>query len=162
MPTSAANRATSVAAQLLQETEATERLVAMLKQEQEHLINADIERLTALAEEKSKAVSQLSELATLRHRRLAEAGLPANEEGMQHWITRLAPNAPALAAWSRLLELMSSAKELNRTNGVLINSHLARNQTALNVLQRSAQGGEFYGPNGQASVKPAGRGLVVG
>jgi flagellar biosynthesis protein FlgN len=162
MPISAASRASNAAEQLQQEIDTTEALVAMLKQEQEHLINADIEHLTALAEEKSKVVSQLSELAMARHRRLAEAGLPANEEGMQRWMKRLAPNAPALAAWSRLLELMSSAKELNRTNGILINSHLARNQTALNVLQRSAQGGEFYGPNGQASVKPAGRGLVVG
>lgn len=158
MPRSAA----SLATQLTQEIDATERLIAMLKQEQEHLINADIERLTALAEEKSKAVSQLSELATMRHRSLAEAGLPANEEGMQHWMKRLASSAPAVGSWSRLLELMSSAKELNRSNGVLINSHLARNQSALNVLQRGAQGGEFYGPNGQASVKPAGRGLVVG
>jgi flagella synthesis protein FlgN len=154
--------ASTLVAQLAQEIDATERLVAMLKQEQEHLIHADIERLTALTEEKSKAVSQLAELASLRHRRLAEAGLPANEEGMQHWMKRLAPSAPALGAWSRLLELMGSAKELNRTNGVLINSHLARNQTALNVLQQNAQGGTFYGPNGQASAKPTGRGLVVG
>lgn len=149
------------AARLAQEIEAADRLVALLKQEQEHLIKADIEGLTALTEKKTEAVGKMSELAMMRHRSLADAGLPANEEGMQQWMKRKAA-APASSDWSRLLELMRSAQELNRTNGILINTHLSRNQSALGVLQQNAQSGSFYGPNGQATAKPAGRGLVVG
>jgi flagella synthesis protein FlgN len=149
-------------AHLAQEIEAADRLVALLKQEQEHLIKADIESLTVLTEEKTRLVSAMSELAMARHRSLAASGLSATEEGMQQWMKGLAPAAPASRAWSRLLELMRSAKELNRTNGILINTHLSRNQSALGVFQQQAKGGELYGPNGQATAKPTGRGLVVG
>lgn len=162
MSLSADNRASNPATHLAQEIEAADRLVALLKQEQEHLIKADIDGLTALTDEKTRAVSAMSELAMARHRSLASAGLNATEEGMQQWIKGVASTAPASRAWSRLLELMRSAKELNRTNGILINTHLSRNQAALGVLQQNTKGGEFYGPNGQATVKPTGRGLVVG
>jgi flagellar biosynthesis protein FlgN len=160
---STVNRAASPAAHLAQEIEAADRLVALLKQEQEHLIKADIESLIALTEEKSKTVSHISELSMMRHRELASAGLPATDEGMQQWLKSVDQAAPAGRSWSRLLDLMRTAKELNRTNGILINTHMSRNQAALDVLQQnSSQGGAFYGPNGQATAKPAGRGLVVG
>jgi flagella synthesis protein FlgN len=160
---STANRAGNPAAHLAQEIEAADRLVALLKQEQEHLIKADIESLVVLTEEKSRTVSRLSELSMMRHRDLAAAGLPATDEGMQQWLKGVDQAAAPGRAWSRLLELMRFAKEFNRTNGILINTHLSRNQAALDVLQQnSSQGGAFYGPNGQATVKPAGRGLVVG
>ncbi len=162
MSMSAADRTQHPAAHLVEEIEAADRLVALLKQEQEYLIKADIEGLTALTEEKAKAVSAMSELATARHRSLASAGLPATEEGMQQWMKSVAPTAPAGRSWSRLLDRMRSAKELNRTNGILITTHLSRNQSALNVLQQNVRGDAFYGPNGQATVKPSGRGLVVG
>lgn len=154
--------AANPAAHLAQEIEAADRLVALLKQEQAHLIKADIEALTALTEEKAKAVASMSELAMARHRSLASSGLPATEEGMQQWMKSPAPTAAANRAWSQLLELMRTAKELNRTNGILINTHLSRNQAALGVLQQNTQGGAFYGPDGQASAKSTGRGLVVG
>ena len=150
------------AAQLAQEIAAADHLVGLLKKEQEHLIKADIEGLTVLTEEKTKAVSAMSELAMARHRSLAANGLNATEEGMQQWIKGMAPAAPASRAWSQLLELMRGAKELNRTNGILINTHLSRNQAALGVFQQNTQGNALYGPDGQASAKSTGRGLVVG
>jgi flagellar biosynthesis protein FlgN len=154
--------AANPAAHLAQEIEVADRLVALLKQEQEHLIKADIEGLTAVTEEKTKAVSAMSELAMARHRSLASSGLPATEEGMQQWMKNVASTAPASRAWSQLLERMRAAKELNRTNGILITTHLSRNQAALSVFQQSPQGSALYGPDGQASAKTTGRGLVVG
>lgn len=162
MSSFADNRVANPAAHLAQEIEAADRLVALLQQEQEHLIKADIDGLTAVTEEKTRAVSAMSELAMARHRSLAASGLAATEEGMQQWIKSLAPAAPASQAWSQLLQRMRSAKELNRTNGILINTHLSRNQAALGVFQQSTQGNALYGPDGQASAKSSGRGLVVG
>ena len=54
------------------------------------------------------------------------------------------------------------AKEINRVNGLLISSHIARNQSALNVLRVQTGSGNFYGPDGQATARGVGRGLVVG
>jgi flagella synthesis protein FlgN len=136
-------------------------LLELLKKEQAQLIAADIDSLTALTEEKTRLIAQLSELATQRQNALTAAGFDAQESGMQAWLT--AQNLPAAnQAWKELLKLAQDAKEINRINGLLIGKHLARNQNALNVLKGAPQGQGLYGPNGQASAGASGRGLAIG
>lgn len=148
---------------LNEEHKAAHSLLELLKQEQQHLINADIDGLTKLTEEKAKVITQMSELAKSRHRALAMAGFPAEEAGMQEWLNSGAAMATASESWTELLALAQSAKELNRVNGLLIGKHMARNQQALNVLQINVQGANFYGQNGRSMVSAtATRGLVVG
>jgi flagellar biosynthesis protein FlgN len=150
------------ASQLDQEFQAAQRLVEILKQEQLHLIGADIDGLTALTDEKSKALAQLAELAQSRHQSLTAAGFSGSESGMQKWIEAPGHGAAAGKTWNELLAAMRAAKDMNRTNGVLINTHLGRTQAALNVLHANPQGAGLYGPDGQSSVRPVGRGLVLG
>ena len=76
----------SPATSLSEEHQAARRLVDLLKLEQARLIKAEIEGLNALTEEKATTVSCLTELAQLRHRRLAEAGFAGQEAGMQAWL----------------------------------------------------------------------------
>jgi flagella synthesis protein FlgN len=157
----------SPAGTLAEELDAARRLQQLLKQEQKQLIEADIDGLTALTGHKAALVARMTDLATSRHRALAAAGFPAEEAGMQTWLRNEPPaadgsTAEARKSWIELLALAQSAKHLNRTNGILINTHLARNQTALNVLRGNTQGGNFYGPDGQQSMKVSARGLVVG
>lgn len=144
------------------ELKATHDLLRLLKQEQQQLIEADVEGLTALTEEKTSIVAHLSALANARHAALAHAGFPPQEEGMQAWLGSPAATAGATRAWSELLALAQAGKELNRTNGLLIGKHLARNQNALNVLRGNAQGGNFYGPDGQTTMGGTSRSLIVG
>ncbi len=156
----------SPADSLLQEQQAARTLIDLLQQEQALLISADIEGLTMVTERKGPVIALMSELATKRHRLLAAAGHPASEAGMQAWIDaraagKLAQSA-AVSAWTGLLAMARQAQEINRINGVLISSHMARNQGALNVLRVQTSGGNFYGPDGQASARGMGRGLVVG
>ena len=156
----------SPADSLLQEQQAARILIDLLQQEQALLINADIDGLTMVTERKGPVIAQMSELATKRHRTLAAAGHAASEAGMQAWIDaraagKLAQSA-AVSAWTALLAMARQAQEINRINGVLINSHMARNQGALNVLRIQTGSGNFYGPDGQASTRGVGRGLVVG
>jgi flagella synthesis protein FlgN len=155
---------------LSQEQQAAKVLVDCLQQEQALLIAADIEGLSLLTEKKASVVFQMSELATTRHRALAAIGHPASETGMQSWLAERDAKFPAakkqnkdiLNAWSNLLATARQAKEINRVNGILINTHVARNQTALNVLQVQTTDTNLYGPNGQATSAGKGRGLVVG
>ena len=156
----------SPADSLLQEQQAARTLIDLLQQEQVLLISADIEGLTMVTERKGAVIAQMTELATRRHRLLAVAGHAASETGMQAWIDaraagRLTQSA-AVSAWTALLAMARQAQEINRINGVLISSHMARNQGALNVLRSQTSGGNFYGPDGQASARGMGRGLVVG
>jgi flagella synthesis protein FlgN len=146
---------------LHEENRTARMLLDLLKQEQARLVAADIDALTALTEEKTRLVARMSELAKERHTALADAGFAATEQGMQAWLDSLQP-ATARQSWKDLLELAKAAKEINRSNGLLIGKHLARNQGALNVLKGGAQGQALYGPNGQSAVTPAARGLAIG
>lgn len=153
---------TSPADSLTEEQQAASRLLQVLKQEQALLIEANIDQLAALTEQKSKLVARMTELAGARHRALGSAGFDARESGMQAWLANTPASAAIAKSWNELLELARAAKELNRTNGVLINRQMTRNQETLSVLQGNRQGGNFYGPNGQSTTKTTTRGLVVG
>jgi len=149
------------AATLKEEYQLTQQLIDLLKQEQAHLIKADIEGLIAITEEKSRAASQMSELTNRRYRTLATVGFDPKEGGMRAWLEKAAPAGEAANCWQQLLKLAQSAKSLNNTNGLLISKHMSRNQKALNVLQGN-QGNNFYGPNGQSTSTIRRRGLVIG
>ncbi len=153
---------TSPATNLAQEREVTHTLLQLLKQEQTHLVDANVDGLARLTEEKAKIAAQLNDLAKQRHSLLGAAGFEATEAGMKAWLESPAATKSDSQSWNELLELALSAKEQNRVNGVLIMQHMARNQTALNVLQGNPQGTNFYGPNGQSTTKIASRRLVVG
>lgn len=141
-------------------------LLQLLKNEQELLINADVDGLDQAIEEKGKLVAKMTELALRRHRNLAAAGFEAGEAGMQTWFKSQKANQPSVRqmqqSWDGLIEVARQAKELNRTNGMLIGQHMARTHGALNVLQGVPEGGNLYGPDGQATGSVGGRRLVVG
>ena len=153
---------TSPAGSLNEEHKAAAQLLQLLKLEQNHLVEADIDGLTALIEEKSKIVMRMTELAKWRHRTLGAIGFEPAETGMQAWLASSAAHATAGKSWTELLAVAQSAKELNRTNGLLINRHMTRNQNTLSILMGNPQGSNVYGPNGQANSKATSRGFVVG
>jgi len=153
---------TSPAHGLVEEQQAANSLLQLLKQEQDVLVNADVEGLIKLTEEKAKLAAHMTQLAKRRHRALGAAGFDETETGMQAWLSSPYASAAENKIWKELLAAMQSAKELNRVNGLLISQHMARNQSALSVLQGNAQGGTFYGPDGQATTKIGSTRLVVG
>jgi flagella synthesis protein FlgN len=157
MHTHAANPADTLA----EELGAGRALLQLLQSEQELLINADVDGLNKAIEEKGKLVAKMGELAQRRHRSLGAAGFEASEVGMQTWL-KGQKSKQAQQSWTSLIELAQLAKELNRTNGMLIGQHMARTQGALNVLQGPPEGGNLYGPDGQAKGAGGGRRLVVG
>jgi flagellar biosynthesis protein FlgN len=151
----------SPAEHLKDEHAAMARLLEIIKQEEMHLIEANIDNLSRTTEEKTKTIGKIAELTKLRHNALESAGYAPNDESMQTWLEN-APNSDAHLAWTKVLEIAQAAKELNRTNGLLINQHLTRNRNALNVLQGAGDGGNFYGPTGHSTTKHSPRRLVVG
>jgi flagella synthesis protein FlgN len=153
---------TAPATTLHDEHATAQRLVELLEREQAHLINADIEALAVVTEEKTQAVGHMAALTTARYKALAAIGFAGEEAGMQQWLDSASAPSSARDAWSALLKLVQAAKELNRTNGLLINKHMSRNEAALHALRGNPQPNSFYGPNGQATAKSGSRGLVVG
>lgn len=153
---------TSPAASLHEERTAAQTLLNLLRQEQVHLVDTDVNALSALTEEKARIAAHMSSLALKRHSMLSQAKFEASETGMQAWLNSAAATAADNEAWNALVTLVKEAKEQNRVNGLLIAQHMVRNQSALNILQGNSQGGTFYGPNGQSTTKIGSRGLVIG
>ena len=132
------------------EQQATRALLQLLQLEQDKLIEASIDGLTELIEQKARLVVQLTMLAKGRHGLLSKAGFSASETGMQAWIAT-SKSKLSLPQWIELLTLTAEAKELNRINGMLIGRHLIRSQTALSILQGKSQDSGFYGRDGQST-----------
>ena len=154
-------QSTSPATSLPEEQQVMIVLLALLQQEQSHLVAADIDRLTEVTTQKTALVGTMAALAKLRHHALGAAGFAAEENGMQAWLTASGGSAD-IKLWQQVLDLTRAAKEINRVNGILINKHMVHSQGALNALRPNAQGGDVYGPNGQASKATANRRFVIG
>jgi len=135
-------------------------LLDVLQQEQQHLVEADIDALTALTPRKAALINEMAIEASARHDALGAAGHPAQESGMDGWLAAHGDDA-ARALWEQVLDLTREAKELNRLNGMLINKHLSHTQGALNALRPQKQG-NFYGPSGHTTSSGPGRGFRAG
>jgi flagella synthesis protein FlgN len=127
------------------------RLLEILTQEQQLLLAADVDGLRTLTAEKSTLLARMAELANQRHAALAAGGFAASETGMQQWLQEAPAPAELQQTWRTTLSGCESARALNRSNGVLINKHMAQIQQALTILQGGAQANNFYGPTGQAT-----------
>ena len=146
--------------QLNNELAALREFVAILQQEQQALVAGEIDRLMPLVKEKTSLAARLGEFAEQRNRLLATAALPANKQGMESWLSQLAPTDPARKTWASLVDLTAEAQALNESNGKLIAMLLQHNQQALNVLLAAANQASLYGPDGQ--TKPSGGGRLFG
>ncbi|MFJ3045094.1 flagella synthesis protein FlgN [Herbaspirillum chlorophenolicum] len=145
---------------LTQEKTALARLVEKLRQEQALLSETASEGMTDLISEKASIVAEMTTLAGHRHQILARLGYADDEGGMQQWMNEHSSDDDK-EIWAALFDLAQDAKELNRVNGILIGKKLSINQSALTILQGKSNAGNFYGPDGQSSIKSVGRRLGV-
>ncbi|WDZ98015.1 flagellar protein FlgN [Herbaspirillum sp. WKF16] len=148
------------ASSLPQEKAALVRLVEKLRQEQALLAETSAEGVTDIISEKASLVAEMTTLAGNRHQLLASIGYTEDEAGMQRWMNEQGSDADK-DIWADLFELAQDAKEVNRVNGILIGKKLSVNQGALTILQGKTGTGNFYGPDGQNSIKSSGRRLGV-
>ncbi|MES2128428.1 MAG: flagellar protein FlgN [Pseudomonadota bacterium] len=148
---------------LRDENESMTTLLDLLKQEQQCLVSADTDGLTALTPRKAELITRMATLAAERHQSLAQSGHPDNDGGMASWLPANG-DAAAAALWQDLLEHTRAAKEVNRVNGMLISKQLAHNQNVLNAMRTPAgnSAAGTYGPNGQPITSGASRRFVIG
>jgi flagella synthesis protein FlgN len=151
--------ATPIFDTLPQECQTMENLLAVMKEEQAHLIKADIEALSAITEIKNELLMHMGAHANARHAALEKAGLPTDDNSMR---AALQADENVASYWKKLLEFGKKAKELNRVNGLLINKQLAHNQGAISALKISSQQNNVYGRDGQAKSMATHRHLVIG
>lgn len=138
------------------ERDALKEFVTLLETEQQALISGNTEQLLTLADNKVLAAHELSKLAKVRSDGLLALTGKTESGGMMAWLQANAANS--LPVWQDILQLAEKAQQLNRTNGMLIQTKLRHNQQALMALQSAAYSTSgLYGPDGQPSLPASGR-----
>lgn len=140
------------------ERDALKEFVALLETEQQVLLEGNIEQLSALTNNKTQAAHELSKLGSARISDLLARGAKSGNSGITAWLQAHIPDC--LPVWLSIQQLAEQAQQLNRTNGVLIQTKQRHNQQALAVLQNAAQSASgLYGPDGQTRLPTSGRTL---
>ncbi|HJW02130.1 MAG TPA: flagellar protein FlgN [Azospira sp.] len=135
---------------LQSEVQAMGEFVTILKREQELLTRGETDPLPELAESKGPLVARLNGLDNQRSQLLNAAGLGADSAGMEAWLRQHPQEFACQAAWARLKDVVTEARELNQLNGKLINLRMQHNNQALSALiSASGQNNTLYGPDGQ-------------
>ena len=148
-----------------QEILVMQSLNQILDEEQMVLVNNEAEKLETITPNKNQLLAKVMELEKHRASALLQLGLSNDASGMRQLFVTKQSDPQLESSWQLLLSLSATAQEQNRTNGLLINRQINKNQATLNVLQsgRSHQAGSMYGADGQSKLKPsAGRGIVAG
>lgn len=145
---------------LSDELTAAHRLLALIQEEQAHLIEPDTEQLAVVTEQKNTALKALAELGSARNSLLTSMGVAVTPESVPLWLATQGDDARK--NWSALMAVAAEAKEVNRTNGLLISQKIAQNQGALNILTGGSAPNNFYGPNGQSTGGGITRGFTAG
>lgn len=143
-----------------QELAALDRFIELLQQEQAALVNADVEALTTLSQQKLKHAEELNALGRQRLSQLQQAGFSGDAAGMDAWLS--GQPASTQQQWQALVDKARNAQRLNQTNGKLIQTHLQHNQQALSVLMNAANQAGVYGPDGQSRNTLPGSGRTIG
>lgn len=122
----------------------------LLRAEQDVLVHGNADRLAELAVEKAAQIERLSLLGELRNRHLAAQNLSGSAEGMLTWLSRNPGFTAAVRkVWRELLAQAETARQVNHSNGLLIESRMQQNRVKLAVLQSAAAPDGVYRPDGQ-------------
>jgi flagella synthesis protein FlgN len=135
--------------------------VALLEREQRMLVENLSDQLIELSEKKSSRALDLNKLAQARLALLQENIPQLGIEAIQVWLGAHSPEG--LAIWQKTLHLAKRSRQLNLTNGELIQMKLRHNQQSLVALSNAANKANLYGPDGQPNFSPgSGRSLGNG
>jgi flagellar biosynthesis/type III secretory pathway chaperone len=146
----AATSAAVFVAGLQDEQIALVAFTGLLQAEQDALVQGDADRLAELAHDKASRIELLAFLGEQRSRHLAAQNLSGSAEGMLAWLTRHPGFAAAVSKiWRQLLAQAETARQINQSNGIMIENGLQQNRLKLAVLQSAAAADGVYRPDGQ-------------
>lgn len=130
----------------------------LLLDEQTVLGGVDTDRLSVLADEKTRLAGRLNQLARQRNQLLQHQLGSSTRQAVEGWLLAQETADPADPAyvpeirqqWQTLLSMAAEARAHNETNGRLIALHVQHNQQVLNALLAAGnQTATLYGPDGQ-------------
>jgi flagellar biosynthesis/type III secretory pathway chaperone len=148
--------ARELATLLKAEIHALGEFLELLLREQDTLVRGARDRIGAEVAEKARVLQELTRHTRRRGEILQTQNCAPTRAGMESWLSR-GDSSEALSLWHTLLRHTQRAFQLNHTNGVLIESGLRANQSALAVLCSAVNLGHVYGHNGRPQTQFATR-----
>ncbi|UTH75059.1 flagella synthesis protein FlgN [Chromobacterium sp. IIBBL 290-4] len=135
------------------ESELVSRLIALLEQEQQFLIQGDDLKLAPLADSKSEVLDLLAAQSAKRGELMRSFGVQ-DRDTLYIW---LADKPAACEAWMQLEDQVSRAQSINLLNGQFVHQKLERVEESLTVLREAASATLGYGRDGERPELVTGR-----
>ncbi len=126
-----------------------EKVIILLKQEQDLLARARIDELASLTQAKISTVTQLEQLSTARKAQMSALDIPDDGSAISAWLGKHDPLA--LESWETLLEMAKQAAQYNRSNGQLLASREEANRALMNILISQQEAETAYNADGLLS-----------
>ncbi|PLC51898.1 flagellar biosynthesis protein FlgN [Pollutimonas subterranea] len=141
---------------LEQEVDLVQAFIAVLEEEAQALTEAgDTDALAESTEAKNRYADQLALVADERQGLLAQLGYPGDKPGLD----AAALEHPELRELCQaLLEKAETASQLNASNGITINTFLAHNQQALDMVRGLVGASNLYDASGRKNSAGPGTG----
>lgn len=145
----------SLAAILKRETELIARFKGVLLREREILRSGKIDGLAEINEEKLSLVDTLNQVGIERTHLISPSSATTVE--MQAWLSAHPREIEAAMLWNSLLLVARETRDLNESNGRLINVLHQKTSDALSFLTQGNADQSLYGSNGQSALNTGSR-----
>lgn len=146
---------TQVADLLRREHELVLRFRNTLLLEQEALRSGKTHTLSEISAQKISLVDTLNQVGAERSRIISPNANAAID--MQTWLSAHPKETSAAKLWKELLTIAREARDINESNGNLINVLHQKTTDALSILTQGLGDRSLYGSNGQSSVSTGSR-----
>jgi len=134
---------------LTAENEALRSFIEVLRKEQQVLLKGETDLLGGFAGPKSQLVLELTKLGEMRLQLLRHCGATPDRAGMEQVLNEhYAGDGRETEQWEQLLQLATTAHQINNSNGLLIDTRMKSTQRALHTLFSSARLPAAYAPDG--------------
>ncbi|MCG7992413.1 MAG: flagellar protein FlgN [Candidatus Thiodiazotropha lotti] len=132
------------------ETELTQQLLNLLRQEFELLKSPPSKKLEELLAQKQQQLHQIEQSAIQHNQLLASLGFTPDRKGTEAFIQQSPDNAQLQEQWNKFTSLLEACQKQNEINGgaVQLNQHQVAH--ALDVLRGFANSDKTYGPGGES------------
>ncbi|MCB1867450.1 MAG: flagellar protein FlgN [Gammaproteobacteria bacterium] len=131
------------------ELESTGKLLELLEQEHQLLVNGEAEEIRAISAQKQAQTMLLREQLLVRDRFLAAHRLPSGKEGTDLFIGQTDSDSAIRQCWSKVQALATQLNYRNEVNGGIVALAQRHVREALNILTCHTDQESTYGPAGQ-------------
>jgi flagella synthesis protein FlgN len=132
------------------ESEQTERLLELLRQEHQLLLQPPSSALEELTAVKQQQLEQLEQTVQRQTRLLARLGLSPDRQGAEAFIASLPAPSPLHTQWLNLEEMLEASRKQNEINGGIVALSRRQISNALDLLQSTRQGQKTYDRSGES------------